>query len=253
MIQAKPTVILDTNIFLDITSCHDLKRDVEELFPRLGNAALDDPSVHFRLVRAREASLLAMLFHKTKTTTWSLHHEPISMLLEKAPPAPGGHTMESDFVMTFAWFVKDFVLNGWNQMMPRRPGTALRDAADLALIEHARTHKLPIITAEGVTKDGIFETKRNNMRKRCRDAGVDVFAPREYIDGKIDPDQEIEAFLARFRERADVYLERRARVMKRDRMNEVLEWVYGHHLLVLKGEVDGRPYPIDVRPRAKSA
>ena len=32
------TVVLDTNVFLDIHSCHDLLQDVEKLASELGNA-----------------------------------------------------------------------------------------------------------------------------------------------------------------------------------------------------------------------
>ena len=41
-----------------------------------------------------------------------------------------------------------------------------------------------------------------------------------------------------------VYLARRG---KRDRMGDVLSWVFGHYRLILRGEAEGRETPVSVK------
>jgi hypothetical protein len=107
----------------------------------------------------------------------------------------------------------------------------------------AKEHALPLVTNEGVTQSGIAEEK---MRKRARNAGVSVFSPREFYLGKIDEEEEIEAFLTRFRAQVPRYLEARKRELGEDNVAEVLLWIYGYYRLVLRGEVEGRDVPVSV-------
>ena len=243
---APVSVVIDTNVFIDVHSIHDLTNDVNRLAAELGDvdAALDHPIVKFRLARARESMLLAMYLHKIKATSWSLHTESVTMLTRFSPPTtPGGRSVESDFTRAFVWFVKDYLLRRWNPVFPASEDHVVKDAADLALLDYAEKNGLPIVTNEGVTPDGLNDTKKNSMRKRAPDRGVHVFAPREFYEGKIDPDEEIEAFFQRFRERAPVYLERRG---FRDEMGKVLGVVHGIYKMTLQGVVEGRDRPLVV-------
>jgi hypothetical protein len=238
------TVAVDTNVFLDIHSCHDLVNDVEKLTAMLGDAdkAFDHPDVRFRIIRARESTLLAIYFNKMKTSTWSLHTESTSMLGRFAPPeTPGGQDMRSDFTRTFVHYVKDHVLPGWNPFIPAVEDHVKGDAADLALLEYAEVNGVPIVTNEGVTINGITEAKRNNMRRRGRLRGVRVLSPREFYGYNMEADAEIEAFLRRFRAQARGYLERRG---IDDAMKDVIIWIHGYYRLILLGEVEGRDTPL---------
>src|SRR5580704_11789456 len=182
-------------------------------------AALDDPSIVYRRARARESLLLAMHFHKVKAQTYSLHSEVLYLLLKRVPPAPGGQTTESDFTTVFLYFVKDYLLPDWDTQMPTQPGSEAGNDADEAYVAFAKEHRLPLITNEGYEQNGIVDKR---MRKLAKDAGVSVFAPREFCAGKIDEAVEIEDFLQRFKEQAPVYMEARKKELGEDKIGEVL-------------------------------
>ena len=153
--------------------------------------------------------------------------------------------MESDFTTVFVHFVKESLLPDWMPLAPTEPGTEAGNQADAALVAYARDNALPLITNEGYTMTGVVDAK---MRKLAREAGVAVFAPREFYAGKLVEDDEIEAFLQRFRDEAPGYLAtRRAEHGAEDKMNEVLEWVFGYYRLILRGEVAGRDTPARVK------
>jgi hypothetical protein len=107
--------------------CHELTAAFSDVYGRLGDAAIDALAVVYRRARARESLLLATHLNKVKATTYSLHFEPVDLLARRAPPAPGGATMESDFTNVFVHFVKDYVLPDWTMVsrrnQARRPGT----------------------------------------------------------------------------------------------------------------------------------
>jgi len=102
---------------------------------------------------------------------------------------------------------------------PSEPGTASGNDADRLLVEIAKEHGLPLITNEGYSMNGIVDEK---LRKRAQDAGVQVFTPREFCQGKLDETEEISAFLQRFREQAVRYLEARQRELGPDKGYEVI-------------------------------
>jgi hypothetical protein len=233
--QPKPIAVIDTNVFLDIHSCYDLRTKVDELHKVHGNDAVKHPDVTYRIARAKEATLLAFYLAETNTHTFSLRGEAIDMLQKFAPPAPGGESMESDFVMTFAHFVGDYVLKGWRSQVSARDEHVRKDAADRWLVGYAKRKGIPVITHEGYTQHGIVDDNtKKNMRGRCQEAGVAVFAPREFYAGKLDPEVASERFLDRFYRKAPQYLAGRT-----DKMEDVLRWVFGYYRMILRGEVEG--------------
>jgi len=236
--------ITDTNVLLDIHSCHDVLGTYYEAHARLGDAAIDEPSVTYRRTRARESLLLAMHFNDVSANTYSLHFELVDLLTRRAPPAGGGETMESDCTTFFLHFVKDYVLPRWSPGMPAKPGTEVRNEADRALVALAVEHGLPLVTNEGYTQNGIVEQK---MRKLAREAGVQVFAPREFYAGKIDEGRAIESFLLRFREQAPKYVAARRQMHGADdKGGQVLAWIYGYYRMILLGETAVRDAPVQV-------
>lgn len=234
---------MDTNVFLDIHSCHDVTRDFDRLHCEIGDAAVDDPKIVYRRARARESMLFALYLHKSKGTTMSLHHEAIELLLQCAPPARRDAQMEGDFTRVFAHFTKPFCLRGWNPVVTKEHGEVRRNAADRAHVALAKSRAIPLVTNEGASEDGSIDESKL-IRVEARAAGVTVLTPRQAIEGLINEQQEIESFLARFRERAPNYLARRGR---RDRMGDVLTWVFGFYRFILRGEVEGREVPAAIR------
>lgn len=234
---------MDTNVFLDIHSCHDVKRDFDKLHGEIGDAAVDDPKIVYRRARARESMLFAMYLHKIKGTTMSLRHEAIELLLKCAPPARGGTQMEGDFTRVFAHFVQPFCLRRWNAVVTTEHGDVRRSEADRAHVALAKARGIPLVTNEGAREDGsLDETKL--IRAEAHGADVTVLTPRQAFQGHINEEEEIEAFLARFKDRAPNYLDRRG---IRDRMGDVLTWVFGLYRFILRGEVEGRDTPAAIR------
>jgi hypothetical protein len=241
------TAILDTNVFLDIYSCHDVTGTYDNLYLKLGVAALDEQQVVYRRARARESLLLAMFFNKTRATTFGLHNEAIELLVRCAPPSkagggPGG-ALESCYTSFFVHFVRDYVLPDWNHTMPTEPGDAASNAADRLLVETAKLSGLPLITNEGYTPAGIVNER---MRKLALDDGVLTFTPREFYQGKIDEAEEAGGFLRRFREQAPGYLEARRNELGPDKGHEVMSFMDGYFRHIFFGETEGRKTPVRV-------
>jgi len=233
--------ILDTNVVLDIQSIHDMTAAYE----RLGTADLDAPHLVYRRARARESLLLGMYLHTAKATTLSLHSEFIALLTRVAPPtAKGGVSLGVEFTTTFSWFVKDYLLPDWNMNIPTEPGGERGNAADAALVALARQASVPLITNEGYTAAGIVDEK---LRKRAKEAGVEVFAPREFYDGKMDETAETEAFLERWASEAPRYLEQHRNEFGRDKSDELLAIICGLYRHVLLGETEGGAERVRVR------
>jgi hypothetical protein len=238
------TLVLDSNVFLDIHSCHDLKQDVDRLTIELKDSdkALDHKDVRFRLCRARESALFAIYLNKMGTSTWSLR-EAVAMLFMKAPPKDGGQDMASDFTTQFVHYVKDYLLPDWNPYVPEDESTRQPsgDAADLALLDYAEVNSLAIVTNEGVYPDELRDTKRGSMRRRGPARGVRVCAPRQFYGEHMDVDVEIDTFLEAFKSRAREYIEARG---FRDKIHKVLQWIHGYYQMILRGIVNGREQPL---------
>jgi rRNA-processing protein FCF1 len=229
-----PTVVVDTNVILDVHSCHDVTEAFDKHFPRLKRASMNHKEVTYRLARAKESMLLALYFNKTVTTTYNLHDEPIVLLTSKVPPAPtGGVSWESDFTTYFVHFVKDRVLSKWTIAMPTERGNESKDEADDALIAYALTNNLPLITNEGYRKSGIFD---DGMRAKAKQAGVHVFTPKEFCKGKIDETEVIEDFFRRFEVEGHRFLEERRHERGEDGAPELFDLILGYYGMILRGE-----------------
>jgi hypothetical protein len=125
--------------------------------------------------------------------------------------------------------------------MPPQPGNEAKNDADKAYIDFAKAHGVPLITNEGYGPSGIVDEK---MRKLAKDAGVAVFAPREFCAHKIDEAAEIEGFLRRFKEQAPAYMAAREKELGEDDISKLLTFIYGYYRMILRGEVDGRTTPV---------
>jgi hypothetical protein len=228
--SASFVAVLDTNVFLDIFSCHDLISTFNAAHARCGEDAMRDPAAAYRLARARDSLLLAILLHDLRATTLGLHAESIELLTLRAPSTRGGETPESDFVMFFLHFVMDHLLEGWTHTVDSIPANVSSNAADRFLIAAAKEHGVPLITNEGYSKAGIANKK---MRALASDEGVAAFSPREFISGEIDEISASASFLARFCEEAPGHF--------RDHDQEGLTWIEGYYRMILLGEASSRP------------
>lgn len=232
-------VVLDTNVILDTHSCHDLLTKLDELVPSLGDAALDDQAVTFRLERAREAMLLAIYLHKIGATTFSLHNEVLEKLARFSPPGALATSFTTAFTTVFIHFVKDFVLGRWNTTMPTQPGTERGNGADRALVAAALERSVPLVSTEGYSHTGEIDEGKL-IRRLAGQQGVEVCLPREVYAGKMNEGIEIEAFLHRFADNVPKYVRDHHRRFGEDGSADVLTTIFGIYRLVLKGEAADR-------------
>jgi hypothetical protein len=228
------SAVVDTNVILDIFSCHDL----DATYTRLGAAAaIDDRNARYRRARVRGSMLLAMYLNASRATTYSLHAEAVAKLTEKAPPKDTTSFLPA-FTTEIVHFIKDRLFSEWVAGTSKEPETARGDAADELLIAKAKYFGVPVITNEGFKPSGIVDEK---MRALAKGAGVVAVTPEEFYAGKLDEATAIADFLARFRQFAPDRIR-----TGRKHVPRLLSTVFGYYQHVLLGVTKGRALPVSV-------
>lgn len=142
-------------------------------------------------------------------TTMSLEGELTGMLLGKAPP----ESFRGLHVQRVGLFVDDYIWSNWNVLLfkPDDGSDPRGEAADNELLQEARTKRISLVTNEGNTMDGVpqddFQLKRRNLRRKAKEAGVQVFTPEEFVRHyQIDEEESALWFLSEFRAKALSYI-----------------------------------------------
>lgn len=222
-----PIAVLDTNVMLDVYSCHDLSNEY------LKGGDIAGPTATYRRARARESLLLAIYLHNIRATTYGLHHEVPGKLTDNV--APEAHdTWENQHTTLFAHFVKEEVLFGWFAgYVPENDKGLVGDKADDHLLAYAKQNGLPLITNEGFRVRGVKDQK---LRKRAKAEGVAVFSPKEFYEGRMDEQAEIWAFFKRFADRAPIYIDQHNRLNGQTNVRDALHRLDGVYRHILFGE-----------------
>jgi hypothetical protein len=229
--SASPTLVIDTNVLIDVHSCHDYTLPLDKALEEHGEAGAWQPNVQFRGYRARAALLLALYLHETGATTYGSHGEFLEKIVALVPPAPdepGGRNWELDYTSQFIYFVRDHVLTGWNHTTPAVPETERGSAGDQWLVNEAARLKVPLVSNEGLRTDFTLDPKRRGIRKMADEAGVQVLIPRKVFAGKMDEHRSSERFLQRFTDEAVRHV--RGRTDQLGRMLQMMQRYY-HTLL----------------------
>lgn len=226
-------------MILDTHSCHDLLAKLDELYALIGDRALDDEAVTFRVERAREATILALHFHRTGATTFGLRDEMLTVLTRNAPPSELASNYRSAFTMVYVWFVRDRLLHGWNHTVPRKLDRERGNEADRALVSAAKEMGVPLISYEGYSHDGTIDEGKL-VRRHAREEQVTVLLPRQYYAGRVDEPLVVDAFFRKFNREAPAYIEERTKRFGRDGTEDLLKTIHGFYRLILKGEAEGR-------------
>lgn len=216
--------VVDTNVLLDVFSCHNLIR----LYDELGEGVVDHPRAVFRRARARESILLCLHFHTARAHTFSHGHELITLLKSYVDP----HTdeaFETPFTKMVANFVNDRLWSGWQSSQSDPLTLEAGNDVDQALVNFAAERRLPLITNEGFTPDGYEEGK---IAKRAKAKGVAVKFPKDVYRG-MDEEVAITDFLDRFVALAPNFIKERQRP---DLVEDALQNVYRYYRHVLLGE-----------------
>ncbi|WP_242333091.1 hypothetical protein [Anaeromyxobacter sp. SG66] len=168
--------VLDTNVYIDIVSIHDLLRAPEE-------------RREMRVERLRDAALLAICFHENSSTTYGLR-EGADVLAELVPPESGG--FEEQHLKAFSYFVYPHVLSRWHVVHPNDVNVRA-NAADRHLTDFAFENGLPLVTLDA------------RMGERAAARGVSVLTPRGYWELRMNSDAAVQRFFRRYRSNAPVF------------------------------------------------
>ncbi len=170
------TAVIDSNVLLELYSCHDIARAPQD-------------AKQYRIDRARDSLVLAIYLDQVRATTYGLF-EAIEINRQRVPPGPvadaGERSYELLFTTMFVWFVKDHVLTRWQPIAARDHDKLRSNAADRHLEDFAYEHRKPLITREA------------KLAKRARARGVEVYSPREFWEGRLDVTNAGQRFLRRF-------------------------------------------------------
>lgn len=192
--------IIDTNVVLDIY----LFDALDKAYGKAGEG-LDSREAFFRRVRARESPLLAWYFHSTGSITLALHHEPGVQMVKQAGPKTLG-LLASQQAQISIYFVKDYVLNRWNDKYEPNSDAGLSgEDCDNKLLDLAALHRAPLITNEGYTVDGVTDASPTKLRRKGKKRSILVQTPREFWTGKMG-ERACKKFITRFDSQAPKYL-----------------------------------------------
>ena len=231
------TAVVDTNVLIDIFSCHDLN----QLLMQLGEDGFLDRNAIYRRARARESLLLAIHLHSLGAKTYSVY-EP-ARLMERIVDPEAVQSLETHFTTHVLHFVRDYILQNWEIRFPGEEDGQKGNAADAALLMFAKEHNIDLITNEGFTPAGIVDEKLRLMAKR---EGVQVFTPREYWEGKIDPDMVAIKFLEGFSCAAPKYCAQAENPNVAEDSLLMMQGYYEHILLGITKGFD-KPVPVSLK------
>jgi hypothetical protein len=240
-----PRVILDTNVLIDIFTCGDLADE----YIRTQDVKTERSA--YRRARGRESLILAMHLHETRAATWSLPDESRRQVLRMAPP-----DQHDDPKLHFTWvfvnYVKDNALGGWNALLSKEGDEGLKGAeCDDYLVHVAALNRVPLITNEGLSHLGFDDD--HGIRGKAKAAGVRVYAPGDYWQGRINPRRASRRFIAAFRRNAFRFIRRYGSSRT---LLQVFQWIDGYFHHILYGIAADRMtrLPVDFahrRPKAK--
>lgn len=251
--------VVDTNVMLEITSCHD----VFDAATELGVEGARSEAMTYRFGRMRESLILAMHLHREGLTTASLWESLVRLSDEDVVPPGDQRCPKVHYTTMMAHFVRDELLSGWHIAVPDLPidvtsmsaaeltkylreNTPQEVEADDELLRMAQEHDVPLITNEGYRRTILRGKKPVSLRRRGPEAGVEVVTPREFWMGKLDEHEAIEQFLADYRRKVMNYIaghetEQQRKVARRD-----AEFVYGALLMVFNGDNALSDQPFEV-------
>jgi len=229
------SAILDTNVLMDLYSCHDLIR----IYDKAG-ITVHSREAAYRRARARGALLLAVFLHRSKAVTYGPYAEPLRLMERNVDPT-SGDTFAYHFTNHFTNFVRETLLGDWQHASSEGNDAGVKgDAADERILGFAKEHAAPLVTNEGFSPHGIA---LHGLRARAQAEGVAVFTPTEYWTGKLDPAEASEWFLKHYRDNVSLFI---ADHPNPPAAEKSLMWMYGAYQHVLLGRTEGLKLPASV-------
>jgi hypothetical protein len=227
---AAPIAIIDTNVLLEIYSCHDHYRAHAKAYAEHGDEFYYQLDPTHRGQRARASLLLAIYLNDIAATTYGSHGEFLDIITKTVPPSPagtpGGQNWEEDFLTQALYVVGDRVLTNWTHTVPSLAEAQRGSRNDQWLVDEAARLNVPLITHEGLSKTG--DRVVSGIDKKAAVAGVQVLMPREFFNGKLDERERSKAFLNQLGEEIE-----KLTVGRTDDLGKILAMVQDHYGHVL--------------------
>ncbi len=241
--KVEPTIVIDTNSFIDVFSCHDLF----EAYEKHGgmSAPIDHEELVYRRARAREGILLALLLHHRRAISYTLREAWTKITNLVKPPEEG--EFPGVFTSMFVDFVHPIILGEWLAGTPhrRKKNEPTGNHADDAYVKYAKKNDIPLISQEGYGPKGMKPVKRKDIRGKAAEAGVEVFTARDYYQvAKRDEDADIQWFLSRFEREAPDYISKQKNPPA---IENALLHMFGAYRHVLLGEAKGQDDPVKLQ------
>jgi hypothetical protein len=257
-------LVVDTNVFLNLYSCHDVIGQLAEPLSDVSSEKLA-----FRRGRMREAALFAFYLDAVGAQTHSLQTEALEMLERKASrDAVGGQDFHADFTRTMIWFVIPSACGAWTGNFRKPTSRAdwhtrladqgrlspdlvaslrslpdlkegeepafeegkshvmrpLGNDADLWHIATAKELGLRLVSNEGLKESGVHQPGK--IGKRAEAEGVQKVLPRDVYRGT-DEDFCAHQMVNRLRSAAPGYLRER---FEKNGPDKSADYLYGYFL-----------------------
>ena len=193
--------VLDTNVFLDILSVHDVAPFLGLAETRLGRLARARGLIHdiapfvevslpsqdvafasYRIKRGATAAILAAAFDEQGCRTLQLRGESFEKLTAAAPPMRAPIDGVSGFPQVVGYFVLDYVWCRWRARSPNVAEKESSTACDNLLLEAARELGAPLVTNEGWGVREVRDDEKRKLRSKALAAGVRVLTTDEALD-----------------------------------------------------------------------
>jgi hypothetical protein len=183
-------IYLDTNVVVEFDTLADLvnvgDKHANGVDDRTATAGgLASLEFGYRQYRLKHSTLLMWWFAKNKIVASTLGNEVIDKVTGAdgrpglaVPPKYGQHALAK----AIYHIVRPFVWQGWHVAASVTANHELTgEAADDELLRLASEDKVPIITWEGFTLNGI-KANPKKLRDKCIARGVPVYTPVEYLE-----------------------------------------------------------------------
>lgn len=187
--EVPPSLILDTNVALELVSRGDLWRAFD-----LSKAGFTE-DVRERIFRAQCSFALGLWLHTEKVTTISCARELLQVATSGdyfSPDEDGRPLLKrlgGSEIALFANYLVD-CFKGWDFADDNTaPPDAVGNALDDWYVERASFYKVPLLSNEGWVVGGQVD-ERKGIRKKGRAAGVSVLTTKSFLLGRGVPIRE---------------------------------------------------------------
>lgn len=201
-------MIIDTNIFLEVYSCHDITKAIKH----------NKEDALIRKTKAKESFMLFLYLNAIKQKCFLLEDEAIKLILQRVPPADIKY--EQWFTTMFIYFIKDYLLQDVIFNKIDNPDKVSGTNADNLLLHYAASNNIAIATRDA------------KLLKKCSKQNVKAFIVADIVS-KINCEELIFNFLKDFENKKSLYEQKYAKENNKDISNQLNVLLNDHYKILL--------------------